>query len=128
MADFELMGRTVPEWIGKTPDAQPSKAVKDRLFLRQNGRCAITGQKIRPGDETHVDHIQALKDGGENRELNLQLVLATPHREKTAAENKGRAKERRIRLKHAGLWPKSRNPLKGRGFSQSRNIGRSEND
>ena len=118
MADFELMGRTIPEWIGKSPDTQPSKAVKDRLFLRQNGRCAITGQKIRPGDETHVDHVLALKDGGENREGNLQLVLAKPHRAKTADENKGRAKERRIRLKHAGLWPKSKNPIRSRGFQK----------
>ena len=123
MADFDLVGRTVPEWIGKTPDSQPPKSVKDRLFLRQNGRCAISGRKMLPGDEKHADHIVPLKDGGQNVESNLQLVLAVPHREKTSAENKGRAKERRMRLKHHGLWPKSKHPLKGRGFPKSRNIG-----
>lgn len=118
MDDFALMGRTVEEWIGKTPDARPPRAVIDRLFLRQNGRCALSGRKMMPADEKHADHIVPLKDGGQNRETNLQLVLATPHREKTAAENRTRAKERRMRLKHQGLWPKSGRPLKGRGFTK----------
>lgn len=113
---FSLTGRAVAEWIGKSADSKPPKSVLDRLFLRQNGRCALSGRKIRPGDTTHADHVKALKDGGENREGNLQLVLAEAHREKTSAENSARAKEKRLRLKHAGLWPKSSRPLKGRGF------------
>lgn len=120
MAEFSLEGRSTPEWIGRDADARPPKSVIDRLFLRQNGRCAISGRKMLPGDEKHADHIVPLKDGGANVESNLQLVLAAPHREKTAVENKGRAKERRMRLKHAGLWPKSRNPIKSRGFPKSR--------
>lgn len=122
MDEFALTGRLVAEWIGKTPDARPPKSVIDRLFLRQNGRCALTGRKMMPADEKHADHIIPLKDGGENKETNLQLVLATPHREKTAVENKERAKERRMRLKHAGLWPKSKHPLKGRGFPKRQDI------
>lgn len=122
MADFELTGRAVPEWRGKTPESKPPKAVLDRLFLKQNGRCAISGRKIRPGDTTNADHIIPLKDGGENRESNLQLALKKPHQEKTAAENTARAKEKRLRLKHAGLWPKSSRPLKSRGFPKP--IGR----
>lgn len=118
MADFVLAGRTVAEWIGATPDSRPPKSVIDRLFLRQNGRCALSGRKFIVGDAPHADHIIPLKDGGENRESNLQLVHATAHRAKTAAENTGRAKERRIRLKHAGLWPKSTRPLQSRGFAK----------
>jgi len=116
MPDFVLTGRTVAEWIGKTPDSRPPQRVLDRLFLRQGGRCALSGRKIMVGDITNVDHIIPLKDGGENRESNFQLVLADAHRKKTTAENTARAKERRMRLKHAGLWPKSSRPLKGRGF------------
>lgn len=122
MADFELMGRKVPEWIGKTADTKPPKSVLDRLFLRQGGKCALTGRKIRPGDATHADHIVALKDGGTNSEGNLQLVLVDAHREKTAAENTDRAKERRQRLKHFGQWPKSKRPIQSRGFPKP--IGR----
>lgn len=116
MADFILTGRKVEEWIGKTADARPPKAVLDRLFLQQGGRCALSGRKIMAGDVTHADHIVPLKDGGKNRESNLQLVLAAEHRIKTSDENTARAKERRIRLKHAGLWPKSSRPLRSRGF------------
>lgn len=120
MSDFELYGRKVEEWIGKTPDTKAPKTVLDRLFLRQHGRCAITGKKIRPGDTTHADHIVPLKDGGRNVESNLQLVLADAHREKTVDENRARAKERRIRLKHAGLWPRSPRPMQSRGFPKHR--------
>lgn len=118
MTDFSLTGRTVPEWIGKTPDSKPTAKVIDRLFLRQGGKCALTGRKMRPGDARHADHIKPLKDGGENREGNLQLVLADAHRIKTVAENSARAKERRLRLKHQGMWPKSKHPLKSRGFQK----------
>jgi len=123
MDDFVLTGRKVEEWVGKTPDTKPPKAVIDRLFLRQGGRCAISGRKIRPGDTTHADHIKPLKDGGTNSESNLQLVLADAHREKTVDENRARAKERRIRLKHAGLWPRSPRPLQSRGFPKHRGAG-----
>lgn len=119
MSEFKLTGRTVNEWVGKTADSKPPKSVIDRLFLRQGGRCAITGRKMMPGETKHADHIVPLKDGGNNSESNLQLVLADAHREKTSQENRGRAKERRIRLKHAGLWPKSARPLKSRGFQKT---------
>lgn len=118
MADFLLTGRKVDEWIGKTADSKPPKSVIDRLFLRQDGRCAISGRKFKAGEAPHADHIIPLKDGGENRESNLQLVFADTHREKTAAENTARAKERRVRLKHAGLWPRSPRPLRSRGFQK----------
>lgn len=116
MADFVLSGRKVDEWIGRTPDSKPPKSVIDRLFLKQMGRCAILGRKILAGETTHADHIVPLKDGGQNRESNLQLVTVDAHKAKTAAENTARAKERRIRLKHAGLWPRSVRPLRSRGF------------
>lgn len=119
MSEFKLTGRTVNEWVGKTADSKPPKSVIDRLFLRQGGRCAITGRKMMPGETKHADHVVPLKDGGNNSESNLQLVLADAHREKTSHENRGRAKERRIRLKHAGLWPKSARPLKSRGFQKT---------
>lgn len=116
MADFLLTGRTVAEWIGKTADSKPPKSVTDRLFLKQAGRCALSGSKIMSRETAHVDHIVPLKDGGENRESNLQLVIAAAHRKKTSEENSARAKESRQRLKNAGLWPKSTRPLRSRGF------------
>ena len=119
-ASGALTGRAVEEWIGATPDAKPPQYVVDRLFLRQNGRCAITGRKMFPHDEKHTDHKKRLKDGGQNRESNLQIVLAEPHRDKTAAENKNGAKERRTRLKHQGLYPKTCRPIPSRPFPKTR--------
>lgn len=114
----ELYGRSVEEWIGATPDSKPPKSVTDRVFLRQGGKDAITGDKMFPSDKKAVDHITPLKDGGENRESNLQIILATTHKEKTVAENKARAKETRQRLKFNGLWPRSPNPIRSRGFQK----------
>jgi 5-methylcytosine-specific restriction enzyme A len=116
MADYLLTGRRVEEWIGKTPESKPPKAVIDRLFLKQMGRCAISGHKFRPGEVRAADHIVPLKDGGQNRETNLQLLTVDAHKEKTSAENAARAKEQRMRLKHHGLWPKSARPIQSRGF------------
>lgn len=122
MPDFLLTGRKTDEWIGRTADSKPPKAVLDRLFLRQHGRCALTGKKFMPGEVKHADHIVPLKDGGLNHERNLQLVAEKPHREKTALENTARAKERRMRLKHQGMWPKSARPLQSRGFQKCRQL------
>lgn len=117
-ASGALMGRAVEEWIGKTPDSVAPKSVVDRVFLRQDGRCAITGRKIMPSDARAVDHKKRLKDGGENRESNLQIILADKHKEKTAEENTLGAKVLRIRLKHNNQWPESKRPLRSRGFQK----------
>lgn len=115
-ASGALTGRAVEEWIGKTPDSKPPKYVVDRIFLRQNGRCAISGRKIMPGDKRQTDHRIRLKDGGENRESNMQIILTDKHREKTALENSLGAKVLRIRLKHNGHWPETKRPIRSRGF------------
>ena len=39
-------GRTVPEWIGKTPDTPAPPRVRLRIFETFGGRCAICGRKI----------------------------------------------------------------------------------
>ena len=67
-------------------------------------------------DKRAVDHKKRLKDGGENRESNLQVILADKHVEKTAEENTLGAKVTRIRLKHNNLWPEPKRPIRSRGF------------
>ena len=116
MADFLLTGRRVPEWAGRSPESMPPKSVIDRIFLRQGGKCAVSGHKFRPGETRARDHIIPLKDGGKNVESNIQLITVEKHREKTSLENTARAKERRQRLKHQGMWPRSTRPLQSRPF------------
>ena len=117
-ASGALTGRAVEEWVGKTPDSVPPKSVVDRVFLRQNGKCAISKRKIMPSDARAVDHKKRLKDGGENRESNLQIILADKHKEKTAQENKDGAKVTRIRLKHNRQWPEPKRKIPTRKFGK----------
>lgn len=98
-----MTGRAVPEWIGSSPDAKIPDHVKLRIWLRTDGRCHITGRKIRPGDAYDFDHIIALCNGGEHRESNLAPALRDKHREKTAADVAERAKIDRIRKRHLGI-------------------------
>jgi len=113
--------RTVEEWRGAHDDAEIPKRVKLRLLLKYDGRCYRSGHKFRPGDVIEFDHIIALCNGGEHREGNLAPILGGKvHREKTASDVAIRAKTDRLRAKNAGLWPKSRTPLKSRGFENGR--------
>lgn len=118
--------RSVPEWIADHPDQAIPRLVKARVWAAANGCCAKTGRKLRAGDAHQFDHIKPLIDGGEHRESNLQLLSVDAHKEKTAEEAGARAKERRIHAKHHGYWPKTRTPLKGRGFEKSRRFSPSD--
>lgn len=95
------MARSRPEWIGKTDDAMPGIHVLLRLYANQNGICACgCGQVMNlDRDEIDCDHRIPLRDGGENRESNLQLMFRAHHRTKTVGENVARGKERRHKAK-----------------------------
>lgn len=94
------MPRSVKEWVGKNDDAMPTQKVFLRLYDAQNGICACGCRKMNLNlDKIVRDHRIPLKDGGENRESNLQLMLEECHLPKTAAENTARAKGDRHRAK-----------------------------
>lgn len=114
--------RSVPEWIGATPDTPVPRTVKARVFERYDGHCYLSGAKIKVGDPWEVEHILAIALGGQNRESNLAPALVQPHKVKTAADRGRIAKADRVRSKHIGTWPKSKRPLKSRGFARSRPI------
>ena len=115
-----LGGRSITEWIGKTPDEKVPRRVRERVLLRHGRHCAETGIPILAGDEWECDHIVPLSSGGEHRESNLQPLLKRAHILKTAAETHGRAKADRVRAKHLGTWPKSKARIRGRGFPKTR--------
>lgn len=106
-----MTGRSVPEWIGSSPDAKIPPRVRARVFLAHQGRCHISGRQIMPGDAWDCDHVVALINGGEHRESNLAPALRDAHRAKTAEDVADKSKVARIRAKHLGLHkPKSRLP------------------
>lgn len=115
-----MTGRSVSEWIGKSPDSKVPGSVRARVFLTAGGKCHISGRTIRPGEAWELEHIKPLSMGGEHREANLAPALAAPHREKTAAEAGDRAKADRMRAKHLGIYPKSKHRLQGKGFERRR--------
>lgn len=106
------MSRSTPEWIGKTDDTPAPPRVRLRVFEAHGGICHLTGRKIGPGDQWDLDHVQALCNGGENRESNLAPALRAAHREKTAQDVAVKSKDRRVKAKHLGIH-ESKAPLPG---------------
>ena len=114
-------GRSVEEWIGSSPDAKVPDKVRDRVLHRADRICHLSKRQIGRGEAFELEHIKPLSMGGEHRESNLAPALAKPHREKTSAEAKARAKADRMRRKNDLTWPKSKRPLQSRGFEAGRN-------
>lgn len=94
--------RNLKEWVGRSDNSMPPQKVFDRLWEKQGGKDAITGQPFQSGDKVVRDHILPLADGGENRESNLQLITEQTHRRKTAQEALARAEYRTRRASHRG--------------------------
>jgi len=117
-----MTGRTVTEWIGKTPDSKVPASVRARVFLTHGGKCHISGRTIRPGEAWELEHIKPLSLGGEHREANLAPALVAPHRAKSAQEAGVRAKADRVRLKHLGIYPRSKAKIRSRGFDKTRAV------
>jgi 5-methylcytosine-specific restriction protein A len=103
--------RSVPEWIGKTDDTPVPPRVRLRVFEKYEGRCYLSGKIIRPGDKWHIEHIQAIANGGQNREGNLAPALVAPHKDKTRADRRLQARSARIRKRNLGIRKPSRFPF-----------------
>jgi 5-methylcytosine-specific restriction endonuclease McrA len=107
--------RSVEEWIGKNDDTPVPPRVRLRIFDRDNGRCHLSGRKIRVGEKWELEHIVALCNGGEHRETNLAPALVKPHKAKTAQDRKIKAKDDRVRKKNSGI-KRRRRTIPGRKF------------
>ena len=90
------------------------------LFTAQSGVCNICRAKIQVGQAWDVDHEIPLAMGGDDGGDNLKVVHAKCHRgtgSKTADDDMPRiAKTKRMQAKFTGAWPRSRTPLRSRGF------------
>jgi 5-methylcytosine-specific restriction endonuclease McrA len=104
------MTRSVPEWIGKTPDEKIPPRVRLRVFERHGGVCHLSGRRIAAGEPWDCDHVRALVNGGEHRETNLAPALRDKHREKTAEDVAEKAAVRRKALAHHGIRKRSSFP------------------
>lgn len=102
--------RSVPEWIGSSPDAKVPPHVRLRIFDAHGGVCHIAKRKIMGGELWDLDHIKALANGGEHRESNLAPALRDKHKAKTADDVAEKAAVDAKRKKHLGIKPSSRMP------------------
>jgi 5-methylcytosine-specific restriction protein A len=98
------------EWIGRTPDSRVPRHVAVRVYLAFNGICPKCTRKLVRG-KWQCDHIVALINGGENRELNLQPLCTSPcHSGKTRADVAEKSRVYRKRAAHLGIRKPSRFP------------------
>jgi len=95
--------RSTAEWVGKDDDARPPAYVRLRVFNRYDGICYLSGVKIQPGDDWDMEHIIAICNGGANAEANMAPALKAPHKVKTKADRRTKAKNDRVRKKHIGI-------------------------
>lgn len=112
-----MTARSVPEWIGKTPDSKVPRHVRLRIFDREGGKCHLSGRKIMPGDAWDLDHKVALINGGEHRESNLFPALRDKHRKKTAEDVAEKAKTYAIRARH--VLPSEPSRIRSAGFQKA---------
>lgn len=98
-----MTGRSVPEWIGATPDTAIPPRVKDRVLEAYGHKCAISGRPFSPSEKPEFDHKLALKNGGENRESNIQPLIKFAHKKKTVEDMATKKKIARVRKKHLGI-------------------------
>lgn len=112
------MPRTVPEWIGKTPDTPAPKRVRLRIFDAAKGICHYCGLPIKTGETWATDHVKALILGGENREANLGPIHGHCHVAKTGREQAQKSKDAAVRQKHIGIVDAPK--MEGRPFPTTR--------
>lgn len=108
--------RAPKEWIGKTPDSKIPDTVINRVFRMFKGTCYLSGRKIRQ-QAWQVEHVIPLHAQGEHREANLRPVLIDPHKEKSKAEQKRKAKADAVAKKHNGVT-KPKGNIKSPGFPE----------
>ena len=105
--------RELPEWIGATDDSPVPPRVRARVWFRDKGTCQCCGTLIMAGMDWQVDHRIAIANGGENRESNLQVLLASCHKDKTKADVAEKSKVARVRTKHLGIKKHQARPMPG---------------
>lgn len=59
-----------------------SRGLSEKLFKLQRGKCACCRSSINNG--FHLDHIEPLSKGGENEDLNIQLLCPSCNKSKHA--------------------------------------------
>ena len=107
------LGRSVKEWVAENNDEKIPDRVRVRVFERYGKKCNLCGRAIRGGDTWICDHIKALINGGEHREINLHPICDWCDKNiKTPADVAEKSATYKSKLKTYGLH-KSKKPMPG---------------
>jgi len=93
-----------------------SRTERVRIFDLHKGACHICGHKIQVGEAWDMEHVIAWELTRDDSDDNVRPAHKSCHKIKTADDVKAIRKADRVRAKFIGAWPKSRTPLKSRGF------------
>lgn len=111
------MSRSVPEWIGKSPDSAVPPRVRLRVFLRYEGRCQCgCNRPIRTGEQWDLEDTIALVNGGQNRESNKKPWLNEHHKGKTKKDVAEKSRVYRKAAKYVGIKFTKGPKIRSRGF------------
>lgn len=99
-----------------------SRTERVRLFDLHRGVCHICQEKIQVGEAWDLEHIVPWALTRDDSDGNVKPAHKVCHKEKTAVDIDGITKADRIRAKHIGAWPKSKAPLRSRGFAKTRDV------
>lgn len=97
------MARSVPLWVGSTDDAKVPPRIRLRIYVREDGKCWLSGRKIQPGEKWELEHKIALCNGGRHAEDNLAPALVAPHKIKTRQDRAIKKRTDKIRKAHIGV-------------------------
>jgi 5-methylcytosine-specific restriction protein A len=111
------VARAVKEWVGRTDSTPCPPRVKVRVFVREAGKCHISGRVIQAGEPWDAEHKTAIINGGENRERNLFPALRDKHRAKTAADMAEKSRVADLAKSNLGVASQSGPKIKSRGFA-----------
>lgn len=94
-----------------------------RIFTANGGCCHICKGKIGVGEAWEIEHVIPYALTQDDSDDNLRPAHVKCHKGKTHGEDRPRiSKAERVRAKHQGTWPKSKAPIKSRGFSPTRSF------
>lgn len=107
------MSRANNEWIGKHDDEAIPPRVQLRVFQKHDGICPKCTRKLEPC-KWACDHIEALINGGQHRESNLQPLCTSPcHSQKTREDVAIKSRNYKRAASHAGIETRKSRPMPG---------------
>lgn len=106
--------------------ARPSMTTKRKalIFAAHKGICHLCGGKIGVGEAWDAEHVIAWEISRDDTDANLRPAHKKCHAVKTSRDRKDIAKVHRMAAKHNGTYPKSKAPLRSRGFQSTRGLWR----